>query len=58
MFRTIGFSCNHGTKPSLAKKWNSNHAIFAEMENGTRPIGKEMTKRLGTALNIGYKVFL
>jgi len=28
------------------------------MGNGKRPIGKEMTKRLGKALNIGYKVFL
>jgi DNA-binding XRE family transcriptional regulator len=28
------------------------------MENGKRPIGKEMAKRLGKALNIGYKVFL
>jgi len=28
------------------------------MEHGKRPIGKEMAKRLGKALNIGYKVFL
>lgn len=28
------------------------------MENGKRPIGREMAKRLGKALNIGYKVFL
>ena len=31
---------------------------ISEMENGKRPIGKEMAKRLGNALNIGYKVFL
>jgi hypothetical protein len=31
---------------------------ISEMENGKRPIGKEMAKRLGCALNIGYKVFL
>jgi hypothetical protein len=31
---------------------------ISEMENGKRPIGKEMAKRLGKALNIGYKVFL
>jgi plasmid maintenance system antidote protein VapI len=31
---------------------------ISEMENGKRAIGKEMAKRLGTALNIGYKVFL
>jgi len=28
------------------------------MENGKRPIGKEMAKKLGKALNISYKVFL
>ena len=31
---------------------------ISEMENGKRPIGKEMAKRLGKALNIGYRVFL
>ena len=31
---------------------------ITEMENGKRSIGKEMAKRLGKALNIGYKVFL
>jgi ribosome-binding protein aMBF1 (putative translation factor) len=31
---------------------------ISEMENGKRPIGKEMAKRLGKALNINYKVFL
>ncbi len=31
---------------------------ISEMENGKRPIGKEMAKRLGNALNISYKVFL
>jgi len=31
---------------------------ISEMESGKRPIGKEMAKRLGKALNIGYKVFL
>jgi len=29
-----------------------------EMENGKRPIGKEMACRLGKVLNIDYKVFL
>jgi len=28
------------------------------MENGKRPIGKAMAKRLGEALGVGYKVFL
>jgi hypothetical protein len=31
---------------------------ISEMEHGKRPIGKEMAKRLGNALNIGYKIFL
>ena len=31
---------------------------ISEMENGKRPIGKKMAKRLGKALNIGCKVFL
>jgi len=31
---------------------------ISEMENGKRSIGKEMAKRLGKAMNIGYKVFL
>jgi len=31
---------------------------ISEMENGKRPIGKETAKKLGKALNIGYKVFL
>ena len=31
---------------------------ISEMENGKRPIGEEMAKRLGKVLNISYKVFL
>jgi plasmid maintenance system antidote protein VapI len=31
---------------------------IVEMENGKRPIGKAMAKRLGEALGVGYKVFL
>ena len=31
---------------------------ISEMENGRRIIGKKMAKRLGKALNIGYRVFL
>ena len=30
----------------------------SERENAKRPIGKEMAKRLGKALNISYNVFL
>jgi hypothetical protein len=31
---------------------------LSEMENGKRPIGKEMAKRLAQALKVGYRVFL
>jgi hypothetical protein len=31
---------------------------ISEMENGKRPVGKELAKRLGKALNISYKAFL
>jgi hypothetical protein len=31
---------------------------ISEMENGKRPIGKEMAKRLSKALKADYKVFL
>lgn len=31
---------------------------ISEMENGKRPIGKELAKRLGKVLNTDYKVFL
>ena len=31
---------------------------ISEMENGKRPIGKEMAKRLGKVLNISYKILL
>ena len=31
---------------------------ISEMENGKRMIGKIIAKKLGDALNIGYKVFL
>jgi DNA-binding XRE family transcriptional regulator len=31
---------------------------ISAMERGKRPIGKEMAKRLGKALRLGYKVFL
>jgi transcriptional regulator with XRE-family HTH domain len=31
---------------------------ISEMENGRRPIGKENARKLGTALNVSYRVFL
>jgi len=46
------------TQKQLADMIGIPQRHISEMENGKRPIGKEMAKRLGRALNIGYKVFL
>ncbi len=46
------------TQMKLAELTGIPQRHISEMENGKRPIGKEMAKRLGKALNIGYKVFL
>lgn len=46
------------TQAQLAAKVGVKASHISEMERGKRPIGKEMAKRLGKALNIGYKVFL
>jgi len=46
------------TQKQLADMIGVPQRHISEMENGKRPIGKEMAKRLGKALNISYKVFL
>lgn len=46
------------TQKQLAELIGIPQRHISEMENGKRPIGKEMAKRLGKALNISYKVFL
>jgi transcriptional regulator with XRE-family HTH domain len=46
------------TQMKLAELTGIPQRHVSEMENGKRPIGKEMAKRLGKALNIGYKIFL
>lgn len=46
------------TQKQLADMIGIPQRHISEMENGKRPIGREMAKRLGKALNIGYKVFL
>jgi len=46
------------TQAQLAELMGLPQRHISEMENGKRPIGKEMAKRLGKALNISYKVFL
>jgi len=55
----IGARSREGlTQTQLAKLTGIPQRHISEMENGKRPIGKEMAKRLGEALNIGYKTFL
>jgi ribosome-binding protein aMBF1 (putative translation factor) len=47
------------TQAELAKKLGDvRQHHLSEMENGKRPIGKEMAKRLATTLNCDYRVFL
>ena len=54
-----GFRYREGlTQTQLSQMTGIPQRHLSEMENGKRPIGKEMAKRLGKALNVGYKVFL
>ena len=54
-----GARCREGlTQIQLSELTGIPQRHISEMENGKRPIGKEMAKRLGKALNISYKVFL
>ena len=46
------------TQKELAKKLGIPQGNLSQMENGKRPIGKAMAKRLARVLNIGYRVFL
>ena len=46
------------TQMKLAELVGIPQRHISEMENGKRPIGKEMAKRLEKALGISYKVFL
>ena len=46
------------TQAQLAAMIGVKPGHISEMENGKRPIGKEMAKRLAKALNTSYKVFL
>lgn len=55
----VGARCREGlTQIQLSEITRIPQRHISEMENGKRPIGKEMAKRLGKALNISYKVFL
>ncbi len=46
------------TQRQLAEMTGISQRHFSEMENGKRPIGKQIAKKLGKALNVRYKVFL
>ena len=46
------------TQRQLAELTGIPQRHISEMENGRRPIGKEMAKRLSKALKANYKVFL
>lgn len=42
----------------LAKQLKINQADISNMENGRRPIGKKMAKRLAKVLKVDYRIFL
>jgi len=46
------------TQKQLADRCGIAQGHISEMEQGRRPIGIKTARILGTALNIGYKVFL
>ncbi|MCP4706123.1 MAG: helix-turn-helix transcriptional regulator [candidate division Zixibacteria bacterium] len=46
------------TQQQLASMIGVKRHHISEMENGKRPVGKEMAKRLAKALNTNYKVYL
>ena len=46
------------TQKQLAEMIRAKPSHISEMENGKRPIGKEMAKRLAKALRTEYKIFL
>ena len=46
------------TQKQLAEKLFIHQHHLSEMENGKRPIGKEMAKKLADILNVNWKIFL
>ena len=46
------------TQRELARRTGIPQRHLSEMENGKRPIGKEMARRLAKILNVSYKVLL
>lgn len=46
------------TQAELAKKLNIAQGDLSKMENGKRPIGKNLAMRLGKILKVDYRIFL
>ncbi len=46
------------TQKQLSEKTGIPQRHISEMENGKRPIGKTLAKKIGQALDIDYRVFL
>ncbi len=46
------------TQRELSARTDIPQRHISEMENGKRPIGKEMAKRLAESLHVSYKIFL
>lgn len=46
------------TQVEFAKKLNVTQANLSNMENGRRPIGKEMAKRIAKIFRTDYRLFL
>ena len=46
------------TQAEMAKKINVTQADLSKMENGKRPIGKVIAKRIEKALKVNYRYFL
>jgi DNA-binding XRE family transcriptional regulator len=46
------------TQEQLARRLGVKRTNLSEMENGKRPIGKNMAKRLAQVLKTDYKIFL
>ncbi len=46
------------TQLELARRMGISRSNLSAMENGKRPIGKEMAKRLAAALDTDYRIFL
>ncbi len=55
----VGARCKEDiTQKELSKLTGIPQGHISQMENGKRPIGKTIAKKLGKALDISYKVFL